>query len=308
MSDSGQDSNHSSIFKEGFFLILIFFWAIFCLFTMGLLNMFLQPETDQVYGHVEEETEWFEEYREIKSTINGRQNYRDEYRCYAFLNYTYTVNEEVFFGNYGEPVEYTVYKSSVSCIDTTLQYYNSSFNISVWYYPDDPANSRLTEDVEEITSTVTCCCCFQFFIGVILIQLGKRKKNQNNTSISFKEISASQSMTISVPNKTLRNTNLIFVFLKKIIGICIIILSILPLYIVYEAYTKPTLQGNLTIPFICCGFIGILIGLVLLFPTRNNILKTIDMPIVIIEDDKTVQEEIEPTQDIDWWNTSTEDN
>jgi len=32
------------------------------------------------------------------------------------------------------------------------------------------------------------------------------------------------------------------------------------------------------------------------------------MPIVILEDDKIVQEEIEPTQDIEWWNTSTEDN
>ena len=28
----------------------------------------------------------------------------------------------------------------------------------------------------------------------------------------------------------------------------------------------------------------------------------------ILEDDKTEQEEIEHTQDIDWWNTSTEDN
>ena len=306
MLDSRQDSNHTSIFREVFLLIFIIFWAIICLFTMGLLNMFLQPETERVYGHVEEGTEWFEEYREIKNTINGRQYYSDEFRCYAFLNYTYTVNGEVFYGNYGQPVEYTISKSSVSCIDTTLEKYNSSFNVSVWYYPDDPANSRLTEDVEEITSTVTCCCCFQFFIGVILIHLGKRKTNKNNIPTSFENISVSQPMTISVPNKTVRNTDLVFVFLKKIIGICIIIFSILPLYIVYEAYTKPTSQGDLSIPFICCGSVGILIGLVFLIPTRNNVIKTKNIPIIILEE--PTLENNETPQDIEWWNTSTEDN
>ena len=151
--------------------------------------------------------------------------------------------------------------------------------------------------MEEITSTVTCCCCFQFFIGVILIQLGKRKTNKNNIPTSFENIS---------PNKTVRNTDLVFVFLKKIIGICIIIFSILPLYIVYEAYTKPTSQGDLSIPFICCGSVGILIGLVFLIPTRNNVIKTKNIPIIILEE--PTLENNETPQDIEWWNTSTEDN
>jgi hypothetical protein len=305
------NKNSLSASKQLIFWISLFSWIVICLFTMGLLNSLLQPESDQVLGHVEEGTEWFEEYREISSKVNGRTNYRDEYRCFAYLNYTYSVNEEAYFGSNGQPVEYTLYKSSRSCIDNAYEYHSSSFNISVWYYPDDPANSRLTEDVEEITDALTCCCCFQFFVGLFFIYLGMYRINNNDankTSLNHNS-STTQSITVPASNQGESNKNLVLVFFKKITGLFLILLSILPLYIVYEANTKPTVNagGDLSIPFTCCGIIGIMIGIILILPSMNYHTESEQMPVVLINETESMasEESIRLPSD-DWWNTSSE--
>ena len=305
------NKNSLSASKQLIFWISLFSWIVICLFTMGLLNSLLQPESDQVLGHVEEGTEWFEEYREISSKVNGRTNYRDEYRCFAYLNYTYSVNEEAYFGSNGQPVEYTLYKSSRSCIDNAYEYHSSSFNISVWYYPDDPANSRLTEDVEEITDALTCCCCFQFFVGLFFIYLGMYRINNNDankTSVNHNS-STTQSITVPASNQGESNKNLVLVFFKKITGLFLILLSILPLYIVYEANTKPTVNagGDLSIPFTCCGIIGIMIGIILILPSMNYHTESEQMPVVLINETESMasEESIRLPSD-DWWNTSSE--
>ena len=305
------NKNSLSASKQLIFWISLFSWIVICLFTMGLLNSLLQPETDQVLGHVEEGTEWFEEYREISSKVNGRTNYRDEYRCFAYLNYTYSVNEETYFGSNGQPVEYTLYKSSRSCIDNAYEYHSSSFNISVWYYPDDPANSRLTEDVEEITDALTCCCCFQFFVGLFFIYLGMYRINNNDankTSLNHNS-STTQSITVPASNQGESNKNLVLVFFKKITGLFLILLSILPLYIVYEANTKPTVNagGDLSIPFTCCGIIGIMIGVILILPSMNYHIESEQIPVVLINETESMasEENIRLPSD-DWWNTSSE--
>lgn len=305
------NKNSLSASKQLIFWISLFSWIVICLFTMGLLNSLLQPESDQVLGHVEEGTEWFEEYREISSKVNGRTNYRDEYRCFAYLNYTYSVNEEAYFGSNGQPVEYTLYKSSRSCIDNAYEYHSSSFNISVWYYPDDPANSRLTEDVEEITDALTCCCCFQFFVGLFFIYLGMYRINNNDankTSLNHNS-STTQSITVPVSNQGESNKNLVLVFFKKITGLFLILLSILPLYIVYEANTKPTVNagGDLSIPFTCCGIIGIMIGIILILPSMNYHIESEQIPVVLINETESIasEENIRLPSD-DWWNTSSE--
>ena len=272
--------------KQMYFWILFFSWVFICLLTMGLLNSFFQPEAGYVEGHVEEGTEWFEEYDEIRSTLNGRTYTRDEYRCFAYLNYTYSVNGDIYFGSNGQPVEYTLSKSTKSCINYALEYYSSSFNISVWYYPDDPANSRLTEDVEEITDTLVLCCCFQFFIGLIFIYLLMHKINNNHDTLT--SFDNNSSITHSMTAVTLENRdnspNLVLAILKKIIGLFIIIFSILPLYIVYEANTKPTVNagGDLSIPFTCCGILGIIIGLVLILSSKRS--KYEEIPIALINE------------------------
>tara|TARA_B100001250_G_scaffold109907_1_gene92831 strand:+ start:17434 stop:18369 length:936 start_codon:yes stop_codon:yes gene_type:complete len=309
MLDNNKNSLSSS--KQLIFWISLFSWIIICLFTMGLLNLLLQPETDQVLGHVEEGTEWFEEYREISSKVNGRTNYRDEYRCFAYLNYTYSVNEETYFGSNGQPVEYTLYKSSKSCIDNAYEYHSSSFNISVWYYPDDPANSRLTEDVEEITDALTCCCCFQFFIGLFFIYLGMYRINNNdaNKTLLNHNSSTTQSITVPASNQGESNKNLVLVFFKKITGLFLILFSILPLYIVYEANTKPTVNagGDLSIPFTCCGIIGIMIGVILILPSMNYHTESEQIPVVLInETESMASEENIRLPSNDWWNTSSE--
>ena len=305
------NKNSLSASKQLIFWISLFSWIVICLFTMGLLNSLLQPESDQVLGHVEEGTEWFEEYREISSKVNGRTNYRDEYRCFAYLNYTYSVNEEAYFGSNGQPVEYTLYKSSRSCIDNAYEYHSSSFNISVWYYPDDPANSRLTEDVEEITDALTCCCCFQFFVGLFFIYLGMYRINNNDTNKTSlnHDSSTTQSITVPASNQGESNKNLVLVFFKKITGLFLILLSILPLYIVYEANTKPTVNagGDLSIPFTCCGIIGIMIGIILILPSMNYHTESEQMPVVLINETESMasEESIRLPSD-DWWNTSSE--
>ena len=311
MLDNNKNSLSSS--KQLIFWISLFSWIVICLFTMGLLNSLLQPESDQVLGHVEEGTEWFEEYREISSKVNGRTNYRDEYRCFAYLNYTYSVNEETYFGSNGQPVEYTLYKSSRSCIDNAYEYHSSSFNISVWYYPDDPANSRLTEDVEEITDALTCCCCFQFFVGLFFIYLGMYRINNNDankTSLNH-DSSTTQSITVPASNQGESNKNLVLVFFKKITGLFLILFSILPLYIVYEANTKPTVNagGDLSIPFTFCGIIGIIVGIILLIPSRNNSHKYEEISIILVDqnlDNRDSEIEKTSSNDGDWWDISSE--
>jgi len=290
------------------FWIFFFSWVFICLLTMGLLNSFFQPEAGYVEGHVEEGTEWFEEYDEIRSTLNGRTYTTDEYRCFAYLNYTYSVNGDIYFGSNGQPVEYTLSKSSNSCINHALEYYSSSFNISVWYYPDDPANSRLTEDIEEITDTLVCCCCFQFFIGLFMIYFVMYKFNNNETSTSFdNNFSTTQSMTAVTLLKRDNSPNLALVIFKKIIGLFLIIFSILPLYIVYEANTKPTVNagGDLSIPFTCCGIFGVIIGLILILSSNKS--KYEEVPIVL--SNKAIEipkEDDKPSTNEKWWNTSLE--
>ena len=312
MLDNNKNSLSAS--KQLIFWISLFSWIVICLFTMGLLNSLLQPESDQVLGHVEEGTEWFEEYREISSKVNGRTNYRDEYRCFAYLNYTYSVNEEAYFGSNGQPVEYTLYKSSRSCIDNAYEYHSSSFNISVWYYPDDPANSRLTEDVEEITDALTCCCCFQFFVGLFFIYLGMYRINNNDANKTSLNHNSSIAQSISVPasNQGESNKNLVLVFFKKITGLFLILFSILPLYIVYEANTKPTVNagGDLSIPFTCCGIIGIIVGIILLIPSSNNSHKYEEVSIILVDqnlDNRDSEIEKISPDDGDWWDISSEE-
>ena len=293
--------------KQMYFWILFFSWVFICLLTMGLLNSFFQPEAGYVEGHVEEGTEWFEEYDEIRSTLNGRTHTRDEYRCFAYLNYTYSVNGDTYFGSNGQPVEYTLSKSSNSCINHALEYYSSSFNISVWYYPDDPANSRLTEDVEEITDTLACCCFFQFFIGLSIMYFVMYRINNNyDTPISFDNNSSiTQSMAAVTLEKSDNNPNLVLVIFKRIIGLFLIIFSILPLYIVYEANTKPTVNagGDLSIPFTCCGILGIIIGLILLLHSKRN--KYEEVPVVLNNEVMEVSKnDDKPSTNGKWWDTS----
>ena len=296
--------------KQMYFWILFFSWVFICLLTMGLLNSFFQPEAGYVEGHVEEGTEWFEEYDEIRSTLNGRTYTRDEYRCFAYLNYTYSVNGDIYFGSNGQPVEYTLSKSSNSCINYALEYYSSSFNISVWYYPDDPANSRLTEDVEEITDTLACCCCFQFFIGLFMIYFVIHRTNNNyDTPISFENNSSiNQSVAAVTLEQRDTNPNSVLVIFKKIIGLFLIIFSILPLYIVYEANTKPTVNagGDLSIPFTCCGTLGIIIGFILLLHSKRNKNKEVHVILTNEVIENSSKNDDKPSTDGDWWDTSSE--
>lgn len=311
MSNIRNNKKPISTSKQMYFWILFFSWVFICLLTMGLLNSFFQPESGYVEGHVEEGTEWFEEYDEIRSTLNGRTYIRDEYRCFAYLNYTYSVNGDIYYGSNGQPVEYTLSKSSNSCINHALEYYSSSFNISVWYYPDDPANSRLTEDVEEITDTLVCCCFFQFFIGLFMIYFVMYRINNNHdTPISFdNNSSTTQTMAAVTLEKRDNDSNLVLVIFKKIIGLFLIIFSTLPLYIVYEANTKPTVNagGDLSIPFTCCGILGVIIGLVLIFSSKRS--KYEEVPIVLINE--KIKTKISKTDDKlppkdEWWDTSSE--
>ena len=310
MSNIRNNTKPITASKQRYFWILFFPWVFFCLLTMGLLNSFFQPEAGYVEGHVEEGTEWFEEYDEIRSTLNGRTYTRDEYRCFAYLNYTYTVNGDIYFGSNGQPVEYTLSKSSNSCINYALEYYSSSFNISVWYYPDDPANSRLTEDVQEITDTLACCFCFQFFIGLIMIYFVMYRTNKHDATTSFdNNSSTTQSMAAVTLEKRDNTSNLALVIFKKIIGLFFITFSILPLYIVYEANTKPTVDagGDLSIPFTCCGLFGIIIGLMLIFSSKRR--KYEEIPIVLTNE--KVEATISKTNNKlssndEWWDTSSE--
>lgn len=293
--------------KQMYFWILFFPWVFICLLTLGLLNSFFQPEAGYVQGHVEEGTEWFEEYDEIRSTLNGRTYTRDEYRCFAYLNYTYSVNGDIYFGSNGQPVEYTLSKSSNSCINHALEHYSSSFNISVWYYPDNPANSRLTEDVEEITDTLVCCCCFQFFIGLFMIYFVMYRTNNHDTQTSFDNNSSTTKSMVAVTLEKRDNSPiLVLVIFKKIIGLFLIILSILPLYIVYEANTKPTVNagGDLSIPFTCCGILGIIIGLILILSSNKS--KYEEIPVVLSDAVMEISKDNDkPSTSDEWWDTSS---
>jgi uncharacterized Tic20 family protein len=101
----------------------------------------------------------------------------------------------------------------------------------------------------------------------------------------------------------------VLVFFKKITGLFLILLSILPLYIVYEANTKPTVNagGDLSIPFTCCGIIGIMIGIILILPSMNYHTESEQMPVVLINETESMasEESIRLPSD-DWWNTSSE--